>query len=416
MYKRVISTEWDFRSADTKEYTHCYHSYPAMMIPQIARKLIDDFAPNENLKLILDPYMGSGTTLVEASIKGINSIGFDINPLAKLIANAKVSLFDIEKIESSLDALSNKINCYVEDSMSFDKNDYEHITKSDYWYSRSNLLKLRFLTNAIELLTDESVKAFFRIPLSEVIREVSYTRNGEFKRYRLAEDKISQFKPNTFGLFFDKCERNKKGLIDLINTNKTFSAIITDCNSVQDIPNSIVEDESVDMIVTSPPYGDSRTTVAYGQFSRWSSEWFKFDNAKNIDRILMGGIPNKTTKLYSKTISKELDLIKREDEKRYIEVITFLDEYRRSMINVSKKVRKGGRICYVVGNRNVKGVQIPLDYFTAEIFEDCGFKHDITIIRNIPNKRMPSKTSPTNKKGINVSTMSAEYIVILTKQ
>ena len=55
------------------------------------------------------------------------------------------------------------------------------------------------------------------------------------------------------------------------------------------------------------------------------------------------------------------------------------------------------------------------NYFTAEEFESYGFKHDITIVREIPSKRMPSKTSPTNVSGAKVSTMSNEYIVILHK-
>ena len=67
-------------------------------------------------------------------------------------------------------------------------------------------------------------------------------------------------------------------------------------------------------------------------------------------------------------------------------------------------------------NRTVKGVQIPLDYFTAEMFEKNGFTHIDTIVREIPNKRMPSKTSPTNVAGKKVSTMCNEYIVILEKR
>ncbi|MGN0033798.1 MAG: DNA methyltransferase, partial [Candidatus Limimorpha sp.] len=82
MYERTINSTWSFKTADTKEYTHCYHTYPAMMIPQIARSLIEQFAPKDRCNLIFDPYMGSGTSLVEASIKGVNSIGTDINPLA----------------------------------------------------------------------------------------------------------------------------------------------------------------------------------------------------------------------------------------------------------------------------------------------------------------------------------------------
>jgi hypothetical protein len=44
------------------------------------------------------------------------------------------------------------------------------------------------------------------------------------------------------------------------------------------------------------------------------------------------------------------------------------------------------------------------------------FKHEATIVRNIPNKRMPSKTSPTNKSGDKVNTMHNEFIVIMTKK
>ena len=72
MYDREINDYWSFKTADTKEYTHCYHTYPAMMIPQVARKLLTDYAPEDgNLALVFDPYVGSGTTLVECSLKDI---------------------------------------------------------------------------------------------------------------------------------------------------------------------------------------------------------------------------------------------------------------------------------------------------------------------------------------------------------
>ena len=78
-------------------------------------------------------------------------------------------------------------------------------------------------------------------------------------------------------------------------------------------------------------------------------------------------------------------------------------------------VRKGGIVCYVVGNRTVKGVNIPLDYFTAEAFTNLGFSHIDKIVRAIPSKRMPSKNSPTNEQGKVVTTMNNEYLVILEK-
>ena len=59
---------------------------------------------------------------------------------------------------------------------------------------------------------------------------------------------------------------------------------------------------------------------------------------------------------------------------------------------------------------------LPTDEITKTLFELNGFEHIETIIRNIPNKRMPKKNSPSNKKGETVSTMNNEYIVIMKKR
>lgn len=80
---------WDLPEADTKEYTHCFHTYPAMMIPQIARKLLKRYGMEG--RWLLDPYCGTGTSLVEASLFGMHSVGCDINPLVRLIATAKLT-------------------------------------------------------------------------------------------------------------------------------------------------------------------------------------------------------------------------------------------------------------------------------------------------------------------------------------
>lgn len=98
MYNRKIDDRWSFKEANTKEYTHCYHTYPAMMIPQVARTLIKEYKPNGRLSLILDSYMGSGTTLVESSLVGINSIGTDLNPLARLMSKVKTTHYDYHSL------------------------------------------------------------------------------------------------------------------------------------------------------------------------------------------------------------------------------------------------------------------------------------------------------------------------------
>ena len=411
MYKRIVDKSWNFRESDTKEYTHCYHAYPAMMIPQVARRLINEFKPQGKLDLLFDPYMGSGTSLVEASIAGINSVGTDLNPLARLMSRVKTTAYDIEALEDEFCKIRTDLMLFSYSSVR--DRDFERISNYSFWYSEDSLLKLSYLSQLIN--TYSCNQDFFNVALSEVVREVSFTRNGEFKRFRMKEDKIKTFHPDVFRLFEEKEQRNLDGISEYEKVGKGASVKVCAFNSVNEIPQEDVEEGSVDFIVTSPPYGDSRTTVAYGQFSRWANEWFAFENAQNLDSLLMGGKKCHEKKFGSEAMADELQLIRGVDEKRYYEVVSFLNDYYASIKNVAKTVRKGGRVCYVVGNRNVKGVQLPMDYFTADVFEHCGLRHVVTYVREIPNKRMPSKTSPTNISGQKVDTMSNEYIVILEK-
>lgn len=410
-YLREIDDRWTFRSADTKEYTHGYHVYPAMMIPQIARTLIEEYGPKDGVQTILDPYMGSGTTLVEAAIKGVNSIGTDLNPLARMMTKAKTTHYDEDVIMSQFADISLQLAFY--DIGKVRNRNFERISNYTYWYSEETLLKLSYIDQIIEEYAANS--DFFKLILAEIVREVSFTRNGEFKRFRMSEDKIKYYNPNPFELFEKKAKRNIAGLSAYNKLVYRPNVTICDFNSTHNISSNIIAPGSIDMVITSPPYGDSRTTVAYGQFSRWANEWFGFENAKTLDRELMGGGKCREIKFDSKELAQTLSEIRLLDENRYWEVVSFLNDYSLSIQNVSNVVRVGGRVCYVVGDRRVKGVQIPLDYFTAEIFEQCGFVHLNTIVREIPNKRMPSLTSPTNKTGHHVQTMSHEYIVILEK-
>lgn len=232
--------------------------------------------------------------------------------------------------------------------------------------------------------------------------------------FRMSEEQMQKFNPDVFGLMQSKLARNKRGLKELTEKKSEAISRIFDFNTVERIEH--IENESVDIIVTSPPYGDSRTTVAYGQFSRLANKWLDIENATQIDNKLMGG------RIYKEHYSVDFDLLNQalcqiteEDEKRAKEVTAFYHDYRKSVENVAKTVKKGGYACYVVGNRKVKGVVLPIDETTKFLFENQGFEHVETIIRNIPNKCMPSKNSPANITGKTDTTMNNEYIVVMRK-
>src|SRR5687768_3508295 len=69
--------------------THNFHPYPAKFVPQIPRAVI--LALTKVGESVLDPFCGSGTTLVEASILKRQSVGFDLNPIAGLVSRVKTT-------------------------------------------------------------------------------------------------------------------------------------------------------------------------------------------------------------------------------------------------------------------------------------------------------------------------------------
>lgn len=410
--KKFIDLSWDFKNENTKTYTHCFHSYPAMMIPQIAERLIQTYG--QKAKLLFDPYCGTGTSLVEANLKNINAIGTDLNPLARLISKAKTTKLNLQ----SLDLFIRDFNDFI-----FQVH-FNSIRKSsvvpnfdniNFWFKKNTIVDLATVKQYINSIQDGDIKDFFKVALSETVREASLTRNGEFKLYKMSEKQINKFEPDVFGLMFGKLLRNRNGYVKFDEELPIgVHANIFDFNSSEEIPDDTIPDNVVDIVVTSPPYGDSRTTVAYGQFSRLSNQWLDFKDANQVDKKLMGGIKvQEISKFDIKILDNVIKKINSIDTDRTKDVVSFYVDLFSSIKNVSKKIKKNGIVCYVVGNRKVKGTILPTDEIIVKMFEANGFKHIRTSVRNIPNKRMPAKNSPSNELGKLDDTMTQEYIVIL---
>lgn len=415
MGKTYVDEHWDFRSANTKRHTHGFHNYPAIMVPQIAGELIDRFC--KDAELLFDPYCGSGTSLVEAYIRGIDSIGTDLNPLARLLSRAKTTPLVANELEKHLTIFSDIVFRSGFGVPLSSDHKIPEITNIDYWFDKRIQCQLAFIRNFIAQIGNVRIRDFFRVAFSETARESSWTRNGEFKLYRMTEEQMLKFRPDVFAIMEKKLKRAQKGLSELVKDKQGQASVkVYDFDSVKGIPEGILKREAVDIVVTSPPYGDSRTTVAYGQFSRLSNEWLDFREANQVDRRLMGGTGNGNIPEFNcKVLDQAIEEITCSDSKRVKDVIGFYCDYKKSIDNVAPLIRKGGYSCYVVGNRKVKGVVLPTDEITRTFFTNNGFRHVETIVRNIPNKRMPSKNSPTNVPGKTDSTMTNEYIVIMQR-
>lgn len=410
--KRKYDKEWNFEDFSMSEYTHTIHSYPAMMMPRIARNFIHQYASKNSV--ILDPYMGSGTTLLEGMVENVKKvIGFDLNPLAVLIATVKTTKFDLDEIKKEIDNLDYNLSKLV---------DYARPTFSilESWFKEDTIEDLSKLKTIINSIENDQTRLFFMLVFSETVRFVSLTRNGEFKLYRIAESKRGSHNPDTIDIFFQKLNLTYETIKDFYE-NTNFLESNTEIQITNDaLINSDIEPNSIDLVVTSPPYGDSGTTVAYGQFSRLANEWLDFPDPIKLDSKLMGGARIKDEIKFDipeldNAVAKIKELEAEEKSKRVPSVISFYKDYEESIRKVSEVVKPNGTVIYVVGNRRVRNVELPTDIITAKMFERLGFTHEKTIVRDIINKRMPNKTSPSNNRGQKTSTMTFEYIVVLHK-
>lgn len=400
---------WDFRSSDTKEYTHCFHTYPAMMIPQIARRLLYEYGRKG--EWLLDPYCGTGTSLVEATLFGMHSVGCDINPLVRMIATTKVTPISLKLLENEISRLNDSFFDIEFGTTKIPDVSIPDIPNLDYWFSEEVKIHLAYILHQINKVEDEPICNFMKVAFSDCVREVSYTRTSTFKLHRMPTEKLENFNPDVFGIFRKKLNRNKQGLIAYLEKRKNVEASICSSNTVSGespLPRPL---GGYNLVITSPPYGDSQTTVAYGQFSRLSAEWIGLNNARKIDRIAMGGYPSKRI-MDDTPVTSAIEKIQTIDEKRSRDVSAFYNDLGHSIDSVAKVLSSRSIVCYVVGNRRVKDVLLPSDEFVVYAFGKHGFSHKETIVRNIPNKRMPKRNSPSNVAGQTSSTMNEENIVI----
>ncbi len=416
--KRMRNETWDYVGENSKISVHGLHPYPAMMLPQIAGRLLDDFGSDANT--VLDPFCGSGTVLVESIIRHKNAIGVDINPFAILLSKVKTTPIDIHELYTAYEKISEQIQKAIWNPHVLENVTVPNLFNLDYWFKKKVAIELAYIRELISTIENKGIQNFFLVAFAETVRKCSNTRYGEFKLFRIPKEKLESWNPNALTTMIDITKRNISLMNEFVDTISDIKSDISVQILQEDMrhPTSI-PDDFVDIIVTSPPYGDSRTTVAYGQFSRLALQWLGYDYEmiKSIDKMSLGGRRPKNidSDLPSEVLYETLDKISIKDEKRALDVYAFFKDLNLTFDELDRVLKTNGIVCMVVGNRTVKKINIPTDLIIVDLFEERGYTHLETIVRRIPTKRMPTKGSPSNIAGDKVSTMNNEYIIILQK-
>jgi len=272
--ENISDENWDFTNENTQYLLHQLHSYPARFIPQIPKRAISRWSKPGDL--VLDPFCGSGTTLLESAFSGRNSIGIDNNSVAFLISQAKITRYtngDFNELKKLIDIVEQKnfktsslsekekIISFIPDYANFDK-----------WFETRAANELGWLKLKISELGDRSkllaLSVFSMIVLSASKQDsdthyVSIDRcfkdGYAIKRWILKMKKTIDLAKDTSPLI----KKTKQQVYKSDSRNMSY-----------------IEDDSVNLIVTSPPYLNA---YDYHKYHRHRIHWIDGDVAFSRD-------------------------------------------------------------------------------------------------------------------------------------
>lgn len=364
----VSEQDWEFLDADTQYLTHNMHRYSGKFIPQIANRAINLLTkPDE---IVLDPYCGSGTVLVEAALMRRRGIGIDLNPLAVLIASAKItpiSTSDLTKLKIKMAECVRELDANISLPLfsNYVLNDRNNEPKNidprlnDPWYSKwfqkDVLNDLVYIERTLQGISDINIRKVGWIAFSDILRKSSNAHSGY---------------PN---VMFDKNATNKRrpGLTFLKSLDRVCSMVgsLTEkkdanWNNVTVKAGNATElklaDCSIDAVITHQPYIGS---IPYAEYGALSLTWLGHD-PKELDRQLTGGR------------RQSMDVVKR-----------FKLDFSKMISEAYRVLRPGRHAFLMVGNPVVRGEMIDLAQITIELGKNAGFTLETVAERQGTNRR-----------------------------
>lgn len=398
----VIKEDWSFAKAKTDLMTHGLHPYPARMIPQIAERLINRYSSPGSV--VLDPFCGSGTVLVESCRNRRNAIGNDINPLAVLLAKVKSKRIEPRRLNKAVSSFMKQVK---EDYKKQVRPELPSFSNIRHWFKDFVIKDLSIIRHKIEEVEDRDIRNFLEVCFSLTALETSNIdhRSSRFIRV-LPKEKLEKYRPKVLPHFRKRIWSSMRK-VALYYQNSYDILVDVIHGDAQRLP---LSDKIIDLIVTSPPYGEERNTVAYSRWSKLMLYWLGYEQTriKTLEKGSLGGVNRKTLETRSETANKVLEEVAKTDEKRAIEAAPFFFDYRRSLEELYRVLKPGCKCCIVIGNRSIKRFPVAMDAVTIELGKAVGFSHETTYYRDIPKKLIPW-TTPTG------ATIFRENIVILLK-
>lgn len=382
---RLAKLDWDFVGANTSYLTHSIHPYPAKFIPQIPYRLIQELSSFG--ETILDPFCGSGTSLVEARRLGRHAIGVDANPLACLISRAKANCMSESEAEI-LFQLAKEIEYLAQETFigqlplfpdlpAFPRAIKRHTFEGiEDWFDDHVIDELSFLKEKCLSLSETNARQLALVVFSSII--VAVSRQDSDTRYVRRQKNVKS--GDTLQLFSraliqaTQCGLEFSKQVDPKLTTHVYEANILDAPEIG----------PVDLVVCSPPYPNA---FSYHLYHRTRMLWLDM-NQPQFKRQEIGSHrkyshkgPNAAT------------------------VDTFRAELSIILLWLRRQLRPHRHACFVIGDSTLKGETIKNDELLIDVANETGFHVEANI-----NRRLQSTKKYFNPK---IGKIKDEHIVIL---
>lgn len=425
-YSLQDASYWSFKGRSKRSHCHGLIQYPAMMVPEMQGELIDAIqSVDENITTVFDPFVGSGTTMGESMMRGLDFIGHDINPLAILACEVKSGPLFVKKLNEKIGDLLSVIEQHKASEVAV------NFKGIDKWFLKEVQLELSSIYLAIKAEPSKWARKVFWLALSNTVRSTCNSRNSTYKLHIKSEEQIEKigsakklFKKNLLKSF-NNIKEHKKMLSEkgYLKRSKGISKV-----TIKNVDAKLRKKSELkyDLLISSPPYGDNSTTVTYGQFSYLPLQWIdladineKIDPsilsyANAIDSSSLGGSlkesKEKRFKLINRSSSLEecIEKINKVNPGNIKKLISFIYDLDLSLENAIDELRDNAYMIWTLGNRRISDIEVPLDKIMRELLESKGCTYVYEIERTIPTKRMASRNQIA-------STMGKESVLIMRK-
>ncbi len=426
----TLRSNLDFHGTDGKYASHGWHPFPAKFPPQLPQFFIEQLSDVNDV--ICDPMLGSGTTLVEAVRLSRRAVGCDIDPLARMIAKAKLTPINaMQVLETGYSIVNAAKHDYEQNRDSLEKAlskrfDVQTGEFINYWFLQEQQLELLSLLQHIEAINQKVIQRFLKVIFSSTIIAksggVSLARDLAHTRPHKDANKI----PNSAFIEFGK--RLERNLADCIQGE--FRGLFVDSKTAYSSEQPAfhiratsanktgLSSESVDLIVTSPPYANN--AIDYMRAHKFSLVWFGWKitelskiRSKYLGHTALSDIKNDNLPDQCEKTLARLAVL---DTKKALTLRRYFNEMAEVIREMQRILKKGKAAVIVVGTSNLRGMDVETQKGLAAIGECVGFDLVGIGVRRLDRDKRMMPARWGNKRHTKIEErMHEEYVIGMVK-